>query len=238
MQRRDSHLNHWFKVPKYHGNSGFAPFYQLKNILNKNSRLNKQSLRLSLKQARTAIPIEKREIAEAQLLAHLKQLPFFNSSSWFGIYVSLPDEFPTKQIIQELSRLGKKIACPSIISTKHCTMEFKQLKGALKAQAFGIMAPEKTNPSISIQTLDVILLPLVGFDLTGNRLGMGGGYYDRLLATDHNNIRLNEKPILIGIGFEAQYCAEIPNEPWDIKLDAVITESKATIFNSALHRKV
>jgi len=66
--------------------------------------------------------------------------------------------------------------------------------------------------------MDVLLLPLLGFDSQGTRLGQGGGYYDRALS--HCRFR----PYRIGLGYAAQQVQTLPHEPWDQRLDAVITE--------------
>lgn len=83
---------------------------------------------------------------------------------------------------------------------------------------------EPANPTLTyrIEQIDVLLMPLVGFDAQANRLGMGGGYYDRTLATT------SKRPYLIGVAHSCQQVADLPTEPWDIPLDAVVTE--LTVF--------
>ena len=71
--------------------------------------------------------------------------------------------------------------------------------------------------------LDVILLPLLGFDRNGNRLGFGGGFYDATLA----GLRLRDAastPLLVGVGYAAQEVAAIAPQPWDVRLDYIATE--------------
>ena len=71
--------------------------------------------------------------------------------------------------------------------------------------------------------LDVLFLPLVAFDAQGNRLGMGGGYYDTSLAYLRTR-RLFRKPKLIGVAYDFQRVSALPSEPWDVPLDAVLTD--------------
>ena len=78
--------------------------------------------------------------------------------------------------------------------------------------------------------LDLILLPLVGFDLKGNRLGMGGGYYDRTLSYLRHR-RFWIKPRLVGVAHECQKVDSLIARPWDIPLDAVVTETAFYRFN-------
>ena len=69
--------------------------------------------------------------------------------------------------------------------------------------------------------MSVILLPLLGFTRSGQRLGMGGGYYDRCLAFRQ---RLPAPPVLIGVGYGFQELPALGHAPWDVRLDAVVTE--------------
>ena len=66
-------------------------------------------------------------------------------------------------------------------------------------------------------------MPLVAFDAQRNRLGMGGGFYDRYLATDTAVIK---RPHLIGVGHQCQQVEALPLEPWDVMLDAVVTDRR------------
>ena len=94
----------------------------------------------------------------------------------------------------------------------------------LYPSGFGTMAPEVTAPSV---VPDLILIPLLGFDSRGTRLGYGGGYYDRTLAAS------STRPRLIGFAFAVQQLDLIPHGPHDVPLDAVITEQGITQFPRA-----
>ncbi len=101
-------------------------------------------------------------------------------------------------------------------------MSFIEAQGPLVPNWMGILEPGSARP-IAPHRLDLVFLPLVGFDAAGMRLGMGGGYYDRaftflrLRATWHH-------PKLIGVGFAMQRVAELARAPHDLHLDAVVTE--------------
>ena len=94
---------------------------------------------------------------------------------------------------------------------------------------FGISVPHRNGRAIESRWFDLIVVPLVGVDPRGRRLGMGGGFYDRALAFR----RCREHwmgPRLIGFGFECQRAATVFAQPWDVCLDALATESGLTHF--------
>ena len=90
------------------------------------------------------------------------------------------------------------------------------------------LAEPSGGARITPQALAVVLMPLVGFDDIGNRLGNGAGYYDRFLACRHGT---DGAPVLVGIAFECQRCARLEAAAHDVPLDAVITERGIRYFN-------
>ena len=100
----------------------------------------------------------------------------------------------------------------------------------LKNNIFNIPEPDTTQ-SFPAGFLTTILMPLVGFDRQGHRLGMGGGYYDRTLGFMLNS-NCKKKPLLIGIAYSSQMHQNIEHQPWDIPLDAVITEHELLSFST------
>ena len=85
---------------------------------------------------------------------------------------------------------------------------------------FGIAEPIDPLP-VTGMSLDMVLLPLVGFDTTGARLGMGGGFYDKTFSTKQKN----ESPLLIGLAHDCQRVDQLPIESWDVPLDGILTGS-------------
>lgn len=94
---------------------------------------------------------------------------------------------------------------------------------ALVRNRFGIPEPRREAPSCSARHLDLVLVPLVGFDTCGNRLGMGGGFYDRTFA-DPRPVARWRRPRLVGVAYAGQQVAALPRRPWDVPVDAVVTE--------------
>jgi len=99
----------------------------------------------------------------------------------------------------------------------------------LKSNRFNIPEPLAKH-TLPPRLLSTILIPLVGFDHLGHRVGMGGGYYDRTLSFMRNPL-CQKKPLLIGIAYSVQKTQEIKPEPWDVPLDAIITEQGLTCFS-------
>lgn len=111
-------------------------------------------------------------------------------------------------------------------------MRFAKLNGRNKMMPnrYGIPEPSDARP-LRARQLDVLFVPLVGFDDQGYRLGMGGGYYDATLAYRRRG-RAGKKPLLIGVGYECQRVASLPHDPWDTQLDAMLTERQLIFFKS------
>ena len=89
---------------------------------------------------------------------------------------------------------------------------------------FGIPEPV-TDETIAVKDLELILLPLTAFDLQGNRLGMGGGFYDRTLAA-----LADKKPLLVGLAYDFQEVADCPVEDFDQPLQMILSPTRAINF--------
>lgn len=129
-----------------------------------------------------------------------------------------PDITP---VYQRLMSEGCKLALPVISKENGHTMSFHSwTEGAkLGKNRYGIPEPGETSP-ISISKLDMLLMPLVGYDHFGNRIGMGAGYYDRCLEP----LRDLATPLRIGIAYTIQKTGPIIADPWDISLHGIVNE--------------
>jgi len=103
-------------------------------------------------------------------------------------------------------------------------MSFRRFRHAreLTKNRFGILEPNKRCEKISVPALDVLIMPLVGFDRQGNRLGMGAGFYDRALS--FKKAKVYGKPYVIGAAHTVQEVEHIDADPWDIPMNLVVTE--------------
>ena len=152
------------------------------------------------------------------------------------MYLAMPGEVNPQALIAAARRSGCRIYVPRITSRRRGTMEFAPLDpdARLRANSYGIAEPV-TGPGSRIKPLclDTILMPVVGFDRRGNRLGMGAGYYDRALRHRRDAARPWRRPRLVGLAFACQEVATIATSRWDVPLDIVVTEREVILRGRA-----
>jgi 5-formyltetrahydrofolate cyclo-ligase len=95
---------------------------------------------------------------------------------------------------------------------------------AARRNSYGIEEPAAATRCVAAVGLDVVLVPVVGFDRRGNRLGMGAGFYDRALQRRLDARRPWRRPRLVGVAFACQELPAIAASPWDVPLDLIVTE--------------
>ncbi len=182
-----------------------------------------RALRLGLSRAQ-------RVAAEAAILAALRRLHVFRPGRRVAAYLAMPGEVSLAGAITEALESGTEIYVPQLASRRRGRMRFVRLRPDCplrpNAAAFGILEPAASSGEwLPPRCLDVILVPLVGFDREGNRLGMGAGYYDRALRRRRDRDRAWRRPRLVGIAFGCQETARIEPSPWDVALDVIVTET-------------
>lgn len=124
------------------------------------------------------------------------------------------------------------LRCLAVPVVRAQQLEFFQLEPdtGFTQNRFGLREPDNGARFVDTRSLSVMLLPLLGFDDAGNRLGMGGGFYDRHLGKLVPGLR----PTLIGVGHECQQVNALQAQPWDIPLDGLLTEQRWQLFCSTL----
>lgn len=178
----------------------------------------KSELRKSLRRVRTAIPAAQRRRCARHAARRLLRWRSLNRARHIAVYLSVRSELSTAPLIAQLLRRGHRLWAP--VTGSDARMRFAPLHAhtSLRRGALGLPQVARARPLRTARGLDLILVPLLGFDAQGRRLGNGGGYYDRALA----GMRGRSK--LVGHAFAAQEVAEVPGEPWDVRLGAVVTE--------------
>lgn len=140
-------------------------------------------------------------------------------------YWPIRDELDIKSLIGKMMDAGQLVCLPVVIGPEQpLELRLWQEGAPLYEAGFGTLAPE--DGALQVEP-DVILMPLLGFDHRGTRLGYGGGYYDRTLAY------LKKRPRLIGFAFARQEIEFIPRQPHDVPLDTVVTELGVRNFEKA-----
>src|SRR5882724_11129790 len=184
----------------------------------------KESLRKKLRaQRRSLSDSDHRRHSSAAAKAILR-LRMFSAGKRVALYLPFDREPDTAVLIRGARQRGVQIFVPVISDRRHCRLRFFPLRGETRRGAFGIAVPRPRLTPVSPQWLDLIVIPLVGVDRDGRRLGMGGGYYDRALAFRRRRVHWMG-PHLVGLAFDCQRTDSTFAEAWDVRLDSLATES-------------
>ncbi|MDP1925553.1 MAG: 5-formyltetrahydrofolate cyclo-ligase [Thiobacillus sp.] len=196
--------------------------------------MNKLDLRRQLKAARKAYtPTTRRLAARAALRLALRHGLLLRAQR-IGFYLPQGGEFDAHPLLDQALMMKRQCYLP-MLPRRGRVMRFGRVgrKTQMTKNRYGIAEPVDAR-ALRARQLDLLLMPLVGFDHQGYRLGMGGGYYDATLAYMQRR-RSWRKPRLVGIAYECQRVEKLPHDPWDMPLDAVLTERQLYRFNSNHH---
>lgn len=187
----------------------------------------RRGLRRKARAARAALPLEERRRAERaishHLIVHLRSTGSLSPHTRIAGYLAVRSEISVADFLARAIDARCKVFLPRVTAPRLGRMTFSPAAASRRRGAFGIPEPD-SRERLDARWLQVVLLPLVGFDDEGNRLGSGAGFYDRALAframRDHWR-----GPQLIGVAHSCQRTALLPTLPTDIPLDAVVTEN-------------
>ncbi|HEY1077211.1 MAG TPA: 5-formyltetrahydrofolate cyclo-ligase [Fontimonas sp.] len=176
-------------------------------------------MRRELRLRRAAVSAAQRERAARRAVRILTRQRCWQQSRRIALYLPHGSELSTRPLIDCAWAAGKEVCVPRI--TGAGTMQFVSLSrsAALRANRLGIQEPAGRAIRRPLATLDLLLVPLVGFDARGYRLGAGGGYYDRKLQR-----RIARRPLCLGWALALQQISAVPRDPWDQRLDGIVTE--------------
>jgi len=188
----------------------------------------KKRLREKLLKRRDSIPPEQKALKEAAIEKSLFDLDVFKSAKTILMYVSFRSEVDTTGYLDDLLKIGIKLILP-VVDSRHNVLKLYEVKDTseLAPGYMGIPEPDiRENRRVTIKEIDLVVIPGTGFDINGNRLGYGGGYYDRLLSYESKQLAQIEHIPTIALAFEEQIGEEIPAEPHDITVDMIITDKR------------
>ena len=185
-----------------------------------------RAARRRLRALRLDIEPRQRAAAESAIWATLRGLRIFRRGDRVAFYLPLPGEVDLRPCLIEAWRRGVECYVPRIVSRRRRLMTFAALAPGTTARPnhYGIEEPAATSRSLAAAGLDVVLVPVVGYDRRGNRLGMGAGFYDRALRRRLDTGRAWRRPRLVGVAFACQELPAIAASPWDVPLDLIVTE--------------
>ncbi len=180
----------------------------------------KQQLRDELRAKLKELPAEEQKALSAQAATLLQQQSPWRQASSVLFYAPLNYEIDLRPLMAVALEQNKLVALPKFIpdSGSYGAFQLKNLSVDCAPGKFGIHEPLESCPAWPLNQLDLVLVPGVGFDFAGHRLGRGKGFYDRLLA-EVSGIRC-------GVAFDGQMIAAIPCEPHDVGLDCILTPTR------------
>ena len=172
----------------------------------------KKTLRKIMRSKRASTSKEERDISSHKIITNLIDNPVYKAANTIMAYASMPEEIQLKELFDNV---GKGSMRPVFLPTVE----------DLEVGDFGIMTVRQDKRQfVEFEDIDCIIVPGAAFDRQGNRLGLGGGYYDRFLKRAPN-------PTRIALAFDYQLIESVPNEEHDSKMDIIITETETLNFD-------
>jgi 5-formyltetrahydrofolate cyclo-ligase len=184
---------------------------------------DKNSLRKELLDKRDAIPPEVRRIKNSRICERTLLLDEVAGAGTFFFFASFRSEVDTFAMMRPLLAGGKKVMVPKVDRERHLLLLYEiRNVDELVPGYIGILEPPATAGEIPVDVndTDLVIIPGAGFDPAGDRIGYGGGYYDRLLAGLKKDI-----PV-VAPAYEEQIIDSIPAEPHDVRVGVIVTDRR------------
>ncbi len=185
-------------------------------------------LRRLLRKARRELSPCAQRLAARGLYQQLAQHPLFRRAKHIALYLPTDGEIDPRLLLREAQRRGKTTYLPVLSAWPRTKMVFQRLSPGekLRPNRYRILEPRINHArQRKVWALDLVLLPLVGFDETGGRLGMGGGFYDRSLAYQARR-QSWRKPTLLGLAHECQKVGSLAQASWDVPLQGTVSDKQ------------
>lgn len=185
-------------------------------------------LRQAIRQRRQALTAAEADAGAMRLARHLVGSRLLHNHHRVAAYLAADGEIDPLPLMQHLWALGKKVCLPVLEPHSYNRLWFVQFEPGdhLVTNRYGILEPVRRHRHlIKPCAIDLVFTPLVAFDTAGNRLGMGGGYYDRSFEFLRRRMHWH-KPRLVGLAYDFQKQDVIKHEPWDIPLHAIATDQR------------
>ena len=189
----------------------------------------RHALRAEMRARRRALSRRERALLARSLARQLAGTLRVRRARRIACYLANDGEMDLAPVMALLRGNGGQVLLPALHGKTLWFLPY-DTNTPLAPNRFGILEPDVAASSrCRARDLDLVLMPLVAFDAAGNRLGMGGGYYDRTFSYLRNRVAWR-KPLLIGVAYEFQREQSLPRQPWDVPLQAVATEKQLYRF--------
>jgi 5-formyltetrahydrofolate cyclo-ligase len=181
----------------------------------------KRAIRQEMRRRRRALSVAEMNAAGGAVVAQLRAVEAFAASRIVLAYAADDGEVPTAELIEAAFAADKRVYLPRLAGETMIFAEYR--RGAdLRPGAHGILEPLGDPLEARDQVEALAFVPLLAWDASGSRLGRGGGHYDRTFAG-------SARPAcLVGLGYSFQQCAVLPRDPWDLRLDWLVSERGTT----------
>ena len=191
------------------------------------SNQERSALRLSMRQKRRALSTIEQRTAAKRLAEQVRAMQAFARAKRVAVYLASDGEIDLTPLIDLCWSLGKSVYLPVLHPVRHNRLWFTPYKREtrLSPNRYKILEPALKRPGAPAWAMDLVLMPLVAFDAEGNRMGMGGGYYDRTFAFTLRRLGL-KGPKLVGMAHDFQRVEKLHLAAWDVPLKGVVTDQK------------
>lgn len=178
----------------------------------------KNELRKKIIKLRNSLDSDYIKKASVCISDKLLEIPEIIKAENIMVYMDFRNEVKTDYLIEKLMSMGKNVFAPVCVhETREMIPRKVDSKTVFINSRFGVLEPSEDSEAVSPDTIDVIIVPGVAFDRAGNRMGYGGGYYDRFIPKTN--------AFTCGVRFECQIVNDVFEEEHDVRIDVVVTES-------------
>ena len=178
-------------------------------------KIEKNEVRRQIRELKRAVPPEEKLRRSEGIMRQVEALPEFKKARTVLLYWSMADEVQTHDFVNRWYK-NKVLLLPCVDGDDLLLRQYTGPECMVAGEQFGIGEPTGEEFT-ALEHIEIIIVPGVAFDPAGNRMGRGRGFYDRLLKTTPNAKK-------IGVAFDFQMLDSIPTEPFDVKMDLVISE--------------
>lgn len=195
-------------------------------------QIDRSKLRENFKKLRQDLSHQKRCLFNQQIQNNLLKTKIFQKSINIAFYIPTHNEVDVLPLVEIAWQQKKNCYFPILQETENNQKTGFLLFGLcnqhtlLRKNKYGISEPTLNTPQIEANKLDLVIVPVVGFDKNNNRLGFGSGYYDRTFAFKKQLLQ-STKPYLIGVAYDFQRFENLPTKDWDVKMDLIITNCES-----------